>query len=75
MGIQLRKREKTPGQTPESVIAAGLRQAHAMYPARTMPTTIIRSLNEAGFVIMAEADLDAEIALAYQAGEEGERDR
>ena len=54
---------------------AGMRQAYSMYPARMMPSTIIRSLNDAGFVIMSEADLDAEISLAFQAGEESERDR
>jgi len=46
-----------------------------MYPARMMPGTIISALNDAGFVIVSEADLDAEIALAFQAGEESERDQ
>jgi hypothetical protein len=40
-----------------------------------MPSTIISALAAAGFVIMSEVDLDAEIALAFQAGEESERDR
>ena len=75
MRISLRTRRKTAKPTPESVMLAGMRQAYSMYPARMMPSTIIRSLNDAGFVIMSEADLDAEISLAFQAGEESERDR
>lgn len=75
MRIPLRTRRKAAEPTPESVIFAAMQQAHSMYPARMMPSTIIRSLNDAGFVIMSEADLDAEIALAFQAGEESERDR
>ncbi len=75
MKIQLRPRRKAKDRTPESVILAGLQQAHNMYPARMMPSAIISALNDAGFVIVSEADLDAEIALAYQAGEESERDQ
>jgi len=61
-------------KTPESVILAGLQQAHAMYPARMMPSTIIRLLQDAGFVVVSEAELDAEFALAYQAGEQAGRE-
>lgn len=75
MKIPLRARRKAAEKTPESVIHAGLQQAYAMYPARMMPSAIIRLLTDAGFVIVSEGDLDAEIALAFQAGEESERDR
>ena len=66
----LRKRRKAEAPTAEDVIAAGLRQAYNMYPARILPSTIIVALAAAGFMIMSEADLDAEIALAFQAGQE-----
>jgi hypothetical protein len=46
-----------------------------MYPTRMMPGTIISSLNAAGFVIVSEAELDAEVALAFQAGEESGRNQ
>jgi len=75
MKIPLRTRKKAQEPTPESVILAGLRQAHAMYPTRMMPGTIISSLNAAGFVIVSEAELDAEVALAFQAGEESGRNQ
>ena len=75
MKIQLRPRRKAKDRTPESVILAGLQQAYNMYPAMAMPSTIISALRDAGFVIVSEADLDAEIALAFQAGEESERDQ
>lgn len=75
MRIPLRPWRKKTKQTPESVILAGLRQAHAMYPSRMMPSAIISLLNDAGFVIVSEVDLDAEIALAFQAGEEKGRDQ
>ena len=75
MKIQLRTRRKAKEVTPESVILAGLQQAHAMYPARMMPGTIVSLLKDAGFTIISNTELDAEIALAFQAGEESERDR
>jgi len=75
MKIPLRTRKKPAERTAESVIGAWLRQVYNMYPARMMPSTIISALAAAGFVIMSEVDLDAEIALAFQAGEESERDR
>lgn len=62
--------KKSPEVTAESVILGELQRARAMYPVMMMPSTIINSLNNAGFVIISEADLDAEIALAFQAGEE-----
>ena len=68
MKLQLRRKAKMV--TAEGVIAAGLRQAYAMYPARMLPSTIIGALAAAGFVILSEADLDAEIALAFHAGQE-----
>jgi hypothetical protein len=71
--IPLRPRKKPAERTPEGVILAGLRQAHAMYPTRMMPSAIISSLNAAGFLIVSEAELDAEVALAFQAGEESGR--
>lgn len=73
--MSFRPRKKPAERTPEGVILDGLQQAHAMYPTRMMPITIIRSLKDAGYVIVSEAELDAEIALAFQAGEESERDR
>lgn len=75
MKILPRKRRKAEAPTAESVIAAGLRQAHAMHPAHMLPSTIIGALNAAGLIILSEADLDAEITLAFQAGEESEQDR
>lgn len=75
MRIPLRTRKKTPELTPESIIRAGLQQAYKIHPARVMPSTIIGSLKAAGFVIMSEADLDSEIALAFQAGEEEGRNQ
>ena len=66
----LRKRRKAEAPTAEGVIAAGLRQAYNMYPTRILPSTIVGALAAAGFVILSEADLDAEIALAFQAGQE-----
>ena len=70
----LRNRRKAEAPTAESVIAAGLRTAYNMHPTRMLPSTIIGALNAAGLVVMSEADLDAEIALAFQAGEERGRD-
>ena len=75
MKILPRTRRKAEAPTAESVILTGLRQAHAMHPARMMPSAIISLLNAAGFVIMTESDLDSEIAFAFQAGEERGRDR
>lgn len=74
MKIQLRKRKSKTEATPESVIDGGLQLAYNAHPARLMPSIFIRALNDAGFVIISEADLDAEIALAFQAGEESGRD-
>lgn len=75
MKIPLRTRRKVEAPTAEGVIAAGLRQAHAMYPTRMLPSTIVGALNAAGFVIVSEIDLDAEVALAFQAGEESGRNQ
>ena len=68
MKLQLRRKAKMG--TAEGVIAAGLRTAYNMYPTRMLPSTIIGALNAAGFVILSESELDAEIALAFQAGQE-----
>lgn len=73
MKIRFRPSRKAREKTPENIILAGLQQAYNMHPARMMPGTIIRLLNDAGFVVVSEADLDAEIALAFQAGEESGR--
>jgi hypothetical protein len=51
-----------------------MQQAYSIYPARMMPSVIIRLLNEAGFVVISESELDAEIAFAFQAGQESGRD-
>lgn len=51
-----------------------MQKAYSIYPAHMMPSAIIRLLNEAGLVVISEADLDAEIALAFQAGQESGRD-
>lgn len=69
--IPLRARKKQTEQTPESAILAGLQRAYDIM----MPSAIIGSLRDAGFVIMSEDQLDAEVALAYQAGEESGRER
>ena len=63
MRISPRTRRKAAEPTPESIIFGLMQQAYAMYPARMMPSIIIRSLNAAGFSIMSDADLDAEIAV------------
>jgi hypothetical protein len=74
MRIPLRTRRKAAPSTPESAISAVMQKVYSIYPARMMPSAIIRLLNEAGFVIISETDLDAEIALAFQAGQESGRD-
>ena len=51
-----------------------MQKVYSIYPARMMPSAIIRLINEAGFVVISEPDLDAEIALAFQAGQESGRD-
>jgi hypothetical protein len=51
-----------------------MQRAYSIYPAHMMPSAIIRLLNEAGFVVISEADLDSEIAFAFQAGQESGRD-
>ncbi len=61
--------------TPESVISAVMQKAYSIYPARMMPNAVIRSLADAGFVIMSEDEIQAEIVLAFQAGVENGRDR
>lgn len=77
MGIPLRTRRKPriQEQTPESIIDAGLQLAYNTHPARMLPSVIINALRQTGFVIVSEADLDAEIALAFQAGEESGREQ
>lgn len=74
MRIPLRMRRKAAPSTPESVISAVMQRAYSIYPAHMMPSAIIRLLNEAGFVVISEADLDSEIAFAFQAGQESGRD-
>lgn len=75
MRIPLRTRRKEAPPTPESVISAVMQKAHSIYPARMMPSAVIRSLADAGFVIMSEDEIQAEIVIAFQAGQESERDR
>jgi hypothetical protein len=52
-----------------------MQKAYSIYPAHMMPSAIIRLLADSGFVIMSEDEIQAEIALAFQAGEERGRDR
>lgn len=75
MRIPIRVRRKAVPATPESVISAVMQEAYSIYPTRMMPTAIIRALAEAGFVIMSEDEIQAEIAIAFQAGQENGRDR
>lgn len=63
-------RRKAAPSTPESVISAVMQRAYSIYPARMMPSAVIHSLADAGFVIMSEDEIQAEIALAFQAGQE-----
>ena len=56
------------GLTPKDVIREKLATAYAIHPGHLMPSAIIAALEEAGFTIIATADLDTEIALAHQAG-------
>ena len=74
MRIPLRTRRKAAPSTPESVISAVMQKAYSIYPAHMMPSAIIRLLADSGFVIMSEDEIQAEIALAFQAGEERGRD-
>ena len=74
MRVSLRNRRKAAPSTPESVISAVMQKAYSIYPAHMMPSAIIRLFNEAGLVVISEADLDAEIAFAFQAGQESGRD-
>lgn len=75
MRIPLWTRRKEAPPTPESAISAVMREAYSIYPARMMPSAVIRSLADAGFVIMSEDEIQAEIVIAFQAGRESERDR
>lgn len=74
MRIPLRTRRKAAPSTPESVIFEVMQKAYSIHPARMMPSAIIRLLADAGFVIMSEDEIQAEIALAFQAGQESGRD-
>jgi hypothetical protein len=51
-----------------------MQKAYSIYPAHMMPSAIIRLFADAGFVIMSEDEIQAEIVLAFQAGEESGRD-
>ena len=74
MRIPLRTRRKAEKSTPESVISAVMQKAHSIYPARMMPSAVIRLLSDAGFVIVSEDEIQSEIVIAFQAGQESERD-
>ena len=52
-----------------------MQKAYSIYPARMMPSAVIRLFADAGFVIMSEDEFQAEIAIAFQAGFENGRDR
>jgi hypothetical protein len=51
-----------------------MQKAYSIHPAHMMPSAIIRLFADSGFVIMSEDEIQAEIALAFQAGEERGRD-
>lgn len=54
--------------TPEDVIRESLATAYAIHPGHLMPGAVISALEAAGFTIIAQDDLDREIADAHQAG-------
>lgn len=68
-------RRKVAPPTPESAISAVMRVAYSLYPARMMPNVVIGLLADNGFVILSEDELQAEIAIAFQAGQENGRDQ
>ena len=74
MRIPLPMRRKAAPSTPESAISEVMKKAHSIYPARMMPSAAIRLLADAGFVIMSEEEIHAEIVIAFQAGQESGRD-
>ena len=74
MRIPLSMRRKAAPSTPESAISAVMQKAHSIYPARMVPSAVIRLLADAGFVIMSEDEIQAEIVIAFQAGQENGRD-
>ena len=67
-------RRKAAPATPDSVISEVMQKAYSIYPARMMSSAVIRSLTDAGFVIMSEDEIQSEIALAFQAGQENGRE-
>ena len=68
-------RRKTAPPTPESAISAVMQKAYSIYPARMVPSAVIRLLADDGFVVISEDEIQAEIVIAFQAGQENGRDR
>ncbi|AAN01953.1 hypothetical protein SEA_NIEBRUSAYLOR_19 [Mycobacterium phage NiebruSaylor] len=57
---------------PKDVIQSELDKAYALHPAHLMAGSVVNALAEAGFRIISEDELSAEIAAAHEAGfEEG----
>ena len=73
MKIPLMKR-KSEKPTPAGVIQSQLAKAYGMHPARLMPSTVVAALEEAGYLIMSNDQISAEVELAFQAGRESAED-
>ena len=52
----------------QDVLRSELKKAHDLHPAWAMPGAVIGALEDAGFTIISNDELDNEIALAFQAG-------
>lgn len=69
MKIRLPSPPKRPKKlTAQDVLRSELKKAHDLYPAWAMPGAVIGALEDAGFTIISNDDLDTEIELAFQAG-------
>lgn len=61
-------RKRRSRSIAQEVIQEKLELARDIAPGTVMAGGVIAALDEAGYVIMSHDDLEAEIALAYQAG-------
>lgn len=68
-------RRKAAPLTPESAITAVMQKAYSIYPARMMSSAVIRMLADDGFYVMSDEEIQAEIVIAFEAGQASERDR
>ena len=71
-GTAVRGRKKTALRQPtvRDVINEQLMLAHKIHPGYLMAGAVVNALSEAGYTIMSDEQLAAEIALAHQAGYE-----